>query len=123
MTEIFEKRVRVKSHQVMIRRLRVIDRVKVFYLRFPKKMESGKQLKKRTTFIHFFYLRLRVFRLRVRVKSPQTNDLYIPYQPQPALKREIDHRLATHFHPAALSAQIAEVGQTEGRSQAKLLLK
>ena len=38
-------------------------------------------------------------------------------------KREIDHRLATHFHPAALSAQIAEVGQTEGRSQAKLLLK
>ena len=40
-----------------------------------------------------------------------------------ALKREIDHRLATHFHPAALSAQIAEVGQREGRSQAKLLLK
>ena len=39
------------------------------------------------------------------------------------LKREIDHRLATHFHPAAFSAQIAEVGQTEGRSQAKLLLK
>ena len=39
------------------------------------------------------------------------------------LKREIDHRLATHFHPAALSAQIAEVGQTEGKSQAKLLLK
>ena len=39
------------------------------------------------------------------------------------VKRQIDHRLATHFHPAALSAQIAEVGQTEGRSQAKLLLK
>ena len=38
------------------------------------------------------------------------------------VKREIDHRLATHFHPAALSAQIAEVGQTEGKSQAKLLL-
>ena len=27
------------------------------------------------------------------------------------LKRQIDHRLATHFHPAALLAQIAEVGQ------------
>ena len=39
------------------------------------------------------------------------------------LKRQIDNRLATHFHPAALPAQIAEVGQTEGRSQAKLLLK
>ena len=39
------------------------------------------------------------------------------------LKRQIDHRLATHFHPAALLAQIAEVGQMEGRSQAKFLLK
>ena len=39
------------------------------------------------------------------------------------LKRQIDHQLATHFHPAALRAQIAKAGQTEGRSQAKLLLK
>ena len=39
------------------------------------------------------------------------------------LKRQIDHRLATHFHLAALPAQIAEVGQMEGRSQAKFLLK
>ena len=39
------------------------------------------------------------------------------------LKRQIDHRLATHIHPAALPAQIADVGQTEGRSHVKLLLK
>ena len=39
-----------------------------------------------------------------------------------SMKRQIDHRLATHFYPAALPAQIAEVGQAEGRSQAKLLL-
>ena len=39
------------------------------------------------------------------------------------VKRQIDHRLATHFHPVALPAQIAEVGQRERRSQAKLLLK
>ena len=37
------------------------------------------------------------------------------------MQAEIDHRLATHFHPSALPAQIAEVGQTEGRSQGKLL--
>ena len=39
------------------------------------------------------------------------------------IRRQIDHQLATHFHPAALPAQIAEVGQTEGKSQANLLLK
>ena len=57
----------------------------------------------------------------VSVSSSCVRSLSITYID--SLKREIDHRLATHFHPAALSAQIAEVGQTEGRSQAKLLLK